>query len=379
MLDENQLNAIKEAAQANLESTVDMTMRICEVPSPTGLEHERARFVASLLEQRGYTPEIDDVSNVYARRGDRGGPILLVDAHTDTVFPAGTEIVATRKDGWLYGPGIGDNSLSVASMITAIDVLDKLEIETPVDIVFGGIVGEEGLGNLRGARAAAERFRSELGAVLVIDGRHQGVTHVAVGSNRWKVTVSGPGGHSFGAFGTPSAIHGICRIAAAIADLEVPTDPKTTFNVGVIEGGTSVNTIAAEATAIVDMRSTDANALAELSAKVKEIIETRAGEGLETSIEVVGERPAGSIPKDDRFVQLAAETVRWLGKEPDFRASSTDMNIPLSLGIPAVGVGISYGERTHTIHEHIPIEPIPDGVAQVVRLCLEMTNAISAQ
>jgi tripeptide aminopeptidase len=370
------LDAIRNAARTRLDATAELAMRICEVPSPTGHEQDRARFIAALLEERGYAPEIDEVSNVYARRGDRGGHVLLVDAHIDTVFPPGTEINARREDGWLYGPGIGDNSLSVAAMITAIDILDELEIETPVDIVFAGVVGEEGLGNLRGAHAAARRLQPDLGAVLVIDGRQGGITHVAVGSNRWKLTVRGPGGHSFGAFGTPSAIHGLGRIIGAISELVVPEEPKTTYNVGVIDGGTSVNTIAPEATAIIDMRSTDADALAELSDRVQAIIESRVGDGLETTVEVVGERPAGSIPKDDRFVQLAAETIRWLGQEPEFRAASTNLNVPLSLGIPGVCVGISRGERTHTVHEHIPIEPIPDGVAQVVRLCMEMTRKI---
>jgi tripeptide aminopeptidase len=231
-LTQEQLDQIQEAARQRLDDVADLTMRICAVPSPTGQEQQRAAFVAELLRERGYEPEIDTVSNVYARRGTRGGPVLLIDAHIDTVFPIDTAIRPRREDGYLYGPGIGDNSLSVAAMIVTLDILDDLGIETPIDIVAAAVVGEEGLGNLRGARAAVDRWRDELGAVLVIDGRIGGITHVAVGSKRWQVTVTGPGGHSFGAFGTPSAIHGLGRIIAAIADISVPSDPHPGRHLG---------------------------------------------------------------------------------------------------------------------------------------------------
>lgn len=375
------LDAIRRQSAERLDAVCDLAVRICNVPAPTGEEHERARFVAELLRERGYEPEIDEVSNVYARRGQRGGPVMLVDAHLDTVFPAGTEINARREGDWLYGPGVGDNSLSIAAMLVMLDILDDLGIETAVDLVATATVGEEGLGNLKGARAAVDRYqaRGELAGHLVIDGHLGRVVHVAVGSNRWNVTVTGPGGHSFGAFGTPSAIHGLGRIIAAIADLEVPADPKTTFNVGVISGGTSVNTIAASATALIDMRSVDAGELEKLSNAVREIIETKPGPGLETEIEVVGERPAGGMPQDAPFAQLAAEAIRWVGLTPEFQASSTNMNIPVSRGVPTICVGISRGERTHTIHEHVPVAPIADGLAQLTRLAIEAAEMLAGR
>ena len=378
-LSNEMLEAIRRQSAERLDEVCDLAVRICNVPAPTGQEQERARFVAELLRERGYEPEIDEVSNVYARRGNRGGPVMLVDAHLDTVFPAGTEIDARREGDWLYGPGVGDNSLSIAAMLVMLDILDDLGIETAIDLVATATVGEEGLGNLKGARAAVDRYqeRGELAGHLVIDGHLGRVVHVAVGSNRWNVTVTGPGGHSFGAFGTPSAIHGLGRIIAAIADLEVPSDPKTTFNVGTISGGTSVNTIAASATALIDMRSVDAGELEKLSNAVREIIETAPGPGLETEIEVVGERPAGSMPKDAPFAQLAAEAIRWVGLTPEFQASSTNMNIPVSRGIPTICVGISHGERTHTIHEQVPVAPIPAGLAQLTRLAIEAAEMLS--
>ena len=373
------LTAIRTESANRVDAVCALTIDICNVPAPTDAEQTRAEFVAGLLRERGYEPEIDAVSNVYARRGKRGGPVLLIDAHLDTVFPAETEINARREGAWLHGPGIGDNSLSLAAMLTTLDILDALQLETAIDIVAVATVGEEGLGNLKGARAAVTRYqeRDELAGHLVIDGHLGRVVHVAVGSNRWLVTVNGPGGHSFGAFGTPSAIHGLGRIVAAIADINVPANPKTTFNVGTIAGGTSVNTIAPSASALIDMRSTDAGELEKLSAQVRRIIETRPGKGLEGVIQVVGERPAGGMPKDAPLAKLAADAIRWVGLTPEYQASSTNMNIPVSQGVPTICVGISHGERTHTIHEHVPVAPIPDGLAQLVRLTVEAANALS--
>jgi acetylornithine deacetylase/succinyl-diaminopimelate desuccinylase-like protein len=256
------LGEIRTMAAGAIEATGQLAATICRVPAPTGEEGERAALVASLLEERGYPAEVDAIGNVYVRRGHRGGPALMLLAHTDTVFPAETNLEVVRVRDELHGPGIGDNSLGVAAMISTLQILDKLEIETAADIIAVANVGEEGLGNLRGARAAVERFRDELGAVVAIEGHNLGrITHIAVGSKRWRVTVRGPGGHSWGSFGQPSAIHGLGRIIGAIAEIKTPAEPRTTFNVGNIEGGTSINTIAPVASALIDMRSVDAEAL----------------------------------------------------------------------------------------------------------------------
>lgn len=367
------LERLRAVAEAHVEAVASLAWRICEVPAPTGQEHERARLVASLWRERGYTPEIDAVGNVYVtRRGaTKNAPLLMLLAHTDTVFPASTPIAVRREGDTLHGPGISDNSVSVATMLHTFDVLDELKIETATDIIAVASVGEEGLGNLLGARTAVERYREQLGAVLVIDGGLGYITHGAVGSKRWRIIVRGPGGHSYGSFGTPSAIHGLGRIIAAIADLQVPQNPKTTFNVGVIEGGTSVNTIAAEASALLDMRSTDVEALNKLAEQARALIEQRAGAGLSTEIEVLGERPAGQRSLDDPLVQLAGETLRWLGIEPRYSISSTDANIPISLNIPSVCVGVTRGENAHTLQEFLFIPPLSQGLAQIVRLCIE--------
>src|SRR5947209_4184881 len=270
MLSPSELGQIHAAAVKRTEAVAELARRICEVPAPTGNEWERARLVDSLCRGQGYLPEIDAVGNVYIRRGKRdNGPVLLLLAHTDTVFPQTTPISVERHGDILRGPSIGDNSVNVAAMINALGILDELGRECDSDIVAVADVGEEGLGNLLGARTAVERYRDRLGAVIAIDGNLGNLVHAAVGSKRWRITVSGPGGHSYGAFGTPSAIHGLGRIISGIAQLEVSQQPKTTFNVGIIEGGTSVNTIAPRAAALLDLRSTDIAALEQVAEEVR--------------------------------------------------------------------------------------------------------------
>lgn len=369
---------LRAVAETHVEAIANLAWRICEVPAPTGQEFERARLVATLWQERGYTPEIDEVGNVYVRRrgSQENAPLLMLMAHTDTVFPASTPIAVRREGNTLHGPGISDNSVSVATMLHTFDLLDELKLETATDLVAVANVGEEGLGNLLGARTAVERYREQLGAVIVIDGGLGHITHGAVGSKRWRITVRGPGGHSYGSFGTPSAIHGLGRIIAALADLRVPQSPKTTFNVGVIEGGTSVNTIAAEATALLDMRSTDVEALNRLAEQARPLIEQCAGAGLQTEITVLGERPAGERSLSDPLVRLAGDVLRWLGMEPRYGSSSTDANIPISLNIPAVCLGVTHGEHAHTLQEFFEILPLGMGLAQIGRITIEASQML---
>ena len=377
-LSPTELARIRDAAHDSIESVVDLAMRICSVPAPTGSEQQRGEFVAALLTQRGYTPEIDAVGNVYVRRGKRGtGPLLMLMAHLDTVFPADIPLLVERRGDKVHGPGIGDNSLSIAAMLGVLDLLDAMSTETATDIIAVANVGEEGLGNLRGARAAVERYRSQLAAAIAIDGSLGHVANDAVGSKRWRVSVHGPGGHSFSSFGRPSAIHGLGRIIAALTTLAVPQFPRTTYNVGMIKGGTSVNTIAPYAEALLDMRSVDVSALEQLASQARSIIEGSAGVGLRTEIEVLGERPAGSCHMSEPLVQLAIETLHWLGLQARLGAASTDANIPISLNIPALCVGITQVEQAHTVEEWIAIPPIGDGLAQILRLSIETTSMLS--
>jgi acetylornithine deacetylase/succinyl-diaminopimelate desuccinylase-like protein len=263
-------------------------------------------------------------------------------------------------------------------MLGTLDVLDRLAIETDADILVAATVGEEGLGNLRGIRAAVERYRDDIGAVIAVEGHNLGrVTHAGVGSTRWRVRVNGPGGHSWGAFGRPSAIHGLARIVSGIAEIEVPRNPKTTFNVGTIEGGTSVNTIAAEASALIDMRSIDPAALARLVDRVGEIASRAADDDLSVDIDVLGERPAGTCPRSHPLVSAAGAVLREVGFEPIYDASSTDANIPISLGIPAVCIGITHGGQGHTTSEFIEIAPVVSGLTQLSLLAVAAAQVVA--
>jgi len=348
------------------------------MPAPTGAEHERANLVASLLSNNGYATEVTDIGNVYVRRGTRSGAALMLAAHTDTVFPQGTDIAISSDDDVIRGPGIGDNSLGVAAAIGLFRMLDDLNIETERDIILAATVSEEGLGNLRGVRAAVQQFRSDVGAVVAVEGHNLGrVTHAAVGSVRWRITVTGPGGHSWGAFGKPNAIHGLARIITEIAKLDVPTDPKTTYSVGMIEGGVSVNTIAPRASAIIDMRSVDSTSLQTLVDQIGTIAAREAGHGLQTDIEVLGERPAGLCPRSNWLVTLAGDVLTQVGMDPIYDASSTDANVPISLGIPAVCIGITHGGLGHTTGEFIETLPIEMGLTQLALLAIEATRLLA--
>lgn len=375
------LDRIRLAAQGQSKDVIELAQRICAVPAPTGSEQQRADFVVTLLRERGYTPVIDAIGNVYVRRGEQHEkPVLMLLAHIDTVFPIQTPISIRQEDGRVYGPGIGDNSLSVATMITLLELLDRLDWQTETAILAVANVGEEGLGNLRGARAAIERHRSEIGAVIAIDGQQGSLVHAAVGSFRWRITVNGPGGHSFGSFGMPNAIYGLARIMVAIAEVKVPEEPKTTFNIGIIEGGTSVNTIAASASALLDLRSTDMGMLEQLVEQMRHIILHLPGPGVGLKVEIteLGMRPAGRREREDPLIQLAARALKWIDVEPQYVAASTDANIPISLGIPAVCTGVTYGDKAHTLDEYIEIAPVEKGLAYLLRLCIE-ASALAGQ
>lgn len=374
------LAQLRHLAERLLPRLADLTEQICLIPAPTNQEAQRARWVAQAFADRGLAVEMDDLPNVYARRPGRGeAATLMLAAHTDTVFPAGTPITVQRADGVLIGPGVGDNSLGVAGLLALVDLLDAAGVQTPGDLLLLANVGEEGLGNLRGIRAAVDRFAGELGGVIAVEGHNLGrVTHVAVGSKRIRVTVTGPGGHSWGAFGEPSAIHELAGIICEVTQLEVPTQPKTTFNVGLIEGGVSVNTIAPHAAAVIDMRSTDPAALARLAAQVEGIVARRNTDQIATSIEVLGERPAGEVPPSAPIVRLAVEVLRELGMNAELNASSTDANVPIARGIPALCVGLSHGTGAHRMDESIQIAPAATGLMQLALLAERFTGSTAA-
>ena len=326
--------------------------RITEIPAPPFKEKVRAEFYQKRMQELGFKDaSIDGEGNVIAlRKGTGGGrPKLVVSAHLDTVFPEGTDVTVKEKDGGIVAPGIGDDSRGLAALLSLIKAMNANEILTVGDILFVGTVGEEELGNLRGVKALF-RDHTDIDGFISIDGL--GITRVvnqATGSHRCEFIFKGPGGHSFQEFGLPSAIHAMGRAIAKISELQTPSDPRTTFTVGTVNGGTSVNAIAAEARMAVDMRSNSTDELLKLEAQLLDLVKLAVVEEnarwksdkMTLEIKLIGDRPAGIVAMDSPIMQATQRTVAAVARGPQvtFAGSSTDSNMAMSLGIPAVTIG----------------------------------------
>jgi tripeptide aminopeptidase len=332
---------------------------IVVIPAPPFKEQARAADYVKRLAALGLKgARIDKEGNVIAvRPGTGNGPKLVVSAHLDTVFPEDTDLTVTEKDGKLYAPGIGDDTRGLVELLSMIRAFNATGIKTVGDIYFVGTVGEEGLGDLRGVKALF-RDHKDLDGFISIDGPQTGrITYLAVGSHRYRATFKGPGGHSFSAFGLPSAIHAMGRAIAKISDLQTPKQPKTTFTVGTVRGGISVNSIADEAVMEVDMRSVENAPLLKLEEAILKAIKDAVAEEnarwgsekLRVDLKLVGDRPAGVQPPDSPIMHALLLATRAVGVQPVLeQAASTDSNLPISLGIPAVTVG--RGGRTENQH-----------------------------
>jgi tripeptide aminopeptidase len=361
--------------QADQDRFVRELIALTEIPAPPFKEQVRAKFYLEMLRQVGLTDvEMDPEGNVMGIRrgtGPAGGPLLLVNAHLDTVFPEGTDVKVKRQGTRLMAPGVGDDTRGLALILALVRTLDAAKFTTPGDILFAGNVGEEGEGDLRGIKFLLKtgKYKDRIKQVVAIDGNESsGITRGGLGSRRYRVTFKGPGGHSYGAFGLVNPAFAMGGAIAKFARLEVPTTPKTTFNVGVVRGGTSVNSIPAEVSMDVDMRSEacaelnrlDQEFLAVVRQAVDEENRTRSTkEGrVEADPKIIGERPCGETPLDAPIVQAAASAIKAFGLSPVFSISSTDANIPMSLGIPAVTIGRGGpGGRAHSPDEWVDVDP----------------------
>ena len=336
--------------KADEASTLAEQKTIAGIAAPPFKEKTRAEDYLRRIKALGFADAtIDREGNVIARRPGRGnGPKLVVSAHLDTVFPDKTDLTIREKDGRLYGPGIGDDTRGLVEILGLLRALESAKISTVGDLWFVGTVGEEGLGDLRGVRALFAEHRDIDGFLSIDSSRPQNITYIAVGSKRYRVRFSGPGGHSYGAFGLPSAIHAMGRAIAKIADLRTPEQPKTTFTVGTVTGGTSVNSIAGDAAFELDMRGVDMAPLLAFEAQVMKAVQDALAEEnarwnsnkLTVSIEPVGARPAGSQPADAPIIQAEMLAIQAIGLKPYLTIpASTDANLPISLGIPAITIG----------------------------------------
>jgi tripeptide aminopeptidase len=358
------IKAALEAAKRNEPHFIDEQVRICEIPAPPFHEEVRGKELERMFKQIGLANvRIDKAGNVIGTRpGASPHPNFVMAAHLDTVFPEGTDVKVKREGAVLKGPGIGDDCRGLVVMLGVIQALNEAKVQTPGTITFVADTGEEGLGDLRGTKNLFnDSLKGQIDKFVSIDGTGLSVTNTGVGSYRYRVTFKGPGGHSFGAFGMANPIQAMGRAIAKIDAFDVPSNPKTTFNVGRVGGGTSVNAIPFEAWMEVDMRSADKTSLEAVNTKFKAAVQEAVEEenrrwssrgSVTVSPDLVGIRPAGNTPADSAIVITATAVSQIFGFKGKLGEGSTDSNVPMNLGVPAVTIGGGgIGTGAHALNE----------------------------
>ena len=350
---------------------------ICVIPAPSGYEDERAEFILKYLRDLGIeNAHIDEAKNVVCTLGEQTDDMVLFMAHTDTVFPMETPLNYTDDGEKIYCPGVIDDVACVVIMLAGIKYMIDNKITPKRTLMFVANACEEGLGNLKGCRKVFEDYGKRIKHMYTFDGHYQHVVNESVGSHRYEVTAVTEGGHSFGAFGNRNAINVLAGIINEIYKIEVPKEgeSKTTYNVGTIEGGTSVNTIAQNATMLCEYRSDNVKCLAVMEEKYKEIFEKAKENCLELKVNLVGNRPCMDNMDMDKLNSLSrfvADVQAKYGKyDVVFESGSTDCNIPHSMGIPAICVGVYVGGKAHTREEWLLKESLKPGFAIGLELML---------
>jgi tripeptide aminopeptidase len=342
----------------NVSWVTDEQVRITEIAAPPFKEAERAVYMKKSLAALGLRVRTDEVGNVIGElAGTSENEIVLITAHMDTVFPEGTDVHVKRERGILYAPGISDNGAGLATLLGVVRAIHETRIANRRTIIFAADVGEEGEGNLRGIRKLVEDYGKKLSAVIALDGASTDyVVTQALASRRIEIILTGPGGHSWTDFGTPNPIDAMARgIARFLKTIEVPGSPRTTFNIGEIEGGGSVNSIPARAAIKVDIRSEQERDISRVETALRDAIKSGISEemaasnargvatagstGIEMQLKLLGARPGGDLAAGSPLLQSVMDADRFLGNRSRLERSSTDANIPLSEGIPAISIG----------------------------------------
>lgn len=356
------------------EWVIAEAVRIQQIPAPTFAETQRAQYVAAQFAALGLSEiSIDDQFNVYGLLPgiQRHAPGILISAHTDTVFPADTDLAVRYEYDTIYGPGLGDNSLGVAGMLAVAKYLRDTGRQPACNLWFVATSGEEGLGDLRGMRAAFSRLQPQISSVINLEGLAFGhVYHAGIAVHRLHITAYAEGGHSWLHFGRASAVHGIMALGTQICRLVPPAMPRTTYNIGMIEGGQSINTIAATAGLWLDMRSEQSSVLRKLIDQVYGLMRGLETPELRFQAEVVGDRPGGMLSDQHPLIQGALAALELENVRATLETGSTDANIPLAAGCPAVTIGITRGGNAHRLDEYIETKPIAAGLRQLIILAL---------
>jgi tripeptide aminopeptidase len=350
---------------------VNELITLTEIPAPPFKEQKRAAAFMEMLRGVGLSDvEMDTEGNVMGiRKGTVGTSMLAVVAHLDTVFPDGTDVRVRRQGTKLFAPGVGDNSRALALLLTLVRAMNAARIPTDADILFVGNVGEEGDGDLRGVKHLLQsgKYTGRIQRFVAIDGLDQSeLTNGALGSKRYRVTFTGPGGHSFRAFGVVSPAFAMGNAMTRLGRTHVSTKPKTTFNVGVVAGGTSVNAVPTETSMDVDLRSESRDELSRLVEVFEDVVQAAVDEEnqirstaegrIVADIKLIGDRPAGESAVDSPLVTTTAAALKAFGLTPRYSSGSTDANIPISLGIPAVTIGRGTSGRNHSLDEWTDVE-----------------------
>lgn len=362
---------------------VEQAIAIQQIPAPTFHENERAAYVAQQFAALGLSQiETDAVYNVYGvlpghASGQRG---IMLSAHTDTIFAADTDLTLRREGETIFGPGLGDNSIGVAGMLGVADYLQRANLTPEVDLWFVATTREEGLGDLGGMKAAYQRLKDRIACVINLEGLAFGhIYHAGIAVRRLKITATSQGGHSWLHYGRTSAIHSLLELGARLTTIRPPNSPRTTYNIGMIEGGQAINAIATSASLWLDMRSEDPSALAALESQVRAHIDATSAPDLKLHVEIVGDRPAGNIAPDHPLVQGALAALARVGVRGTLETGSTDANVPLAGGCPAITVGITRGGNAHRLDEYIETAPVATGMRQLIALTLSAAAAQSDQ
>lgn len=370
-----------------VDQVVDEACTIQAIPAPTFNEEQRATFFQQKFHALGLEDiQRDLVGNVLGRlpgSGNQGensvqNRPLVVSAHMDTVHPLGIPLGVRILENRVIGPGIGDNALGLAALLGLVRYLKENNIPLPGDLWLAANVGEEGLGDLRGIQAIVDKFKGEPLAYLVIEGMGLGtILNRGLGVERYRISVETPGGHSWVDYGQPSAIHELCQLVTSLTAISLPTQPCTTMNIGVIHGGTSVNTIAAHAWLELDLRSEEKGALADVVRNVQRIVRSAQQGSVQVKMERIGRRLAGELPAQHPLVNLATSVLKELGFEPRLEIASTDANLPLSRGYPSICIGLTHGNNAHTTEEYILTSPVSRGLAQLFAIVIQAWEALA--
>ena len=362
--DQAQVRSALAWLQQNVDWVTDLQIRLTEIPAPSFQEEKRAQAVAKLLAEQGLAVQQDKLGNVLGELRGRSDQIVLLTAHLDTVFPPNTDVHARRQGDRIVAPGISDNGTGLAALVAIAKAMNVAHIKPQDTILFAANVGEEGEGNLRGMRALVDAYHSRLKAVIVLDG--SGTDHVttrALASRRIEVVITGPGGHSWSDFGLPNPINALVRGSVRFINTKVPTAPRTTFNLGQVEGGTSVNSIPFEARLKVDLRSESEDEIVRMESALRESMAAGVRDEMESSrdrsrgnldwkMNLIGSRPGGELPKDAALLAALLAADDAVGNKSRIERSSTDANIPLSMGIEAIAIGAGgNGGGAHSLQE----------------------------